>query len=225
GCSLSCSRGSLLAVQVIGLEPLDQSDFSAGVQFTKTDFIHESPYQEYPTAGLFQKVLRGKRVGDFVGNESFSLVGDSNNQFLSRLLEGKVYSLGRIVGVAVQHGVNHPFTDRHGDSAPRVFIEAGLRPDLIGHLLGLVHALQRGFQPVRNALWRGHQRIGSSRLVPLASKSWVTNLQDGAVCLFGETIVNVSVPCTGSKDAGRLLGRKETCAAVCLSRSLGLRCN
>ena len=43
-CLLSCSRGSLLAVQIIALDPLDQNDFSAGIQFTEPNLIHECPH-------------------------------------------------------------------------------------------------------------------------------------------------------------------------------------
>ena len=58
---------------------------------------------------------------------------------------------------AVLHGIDHSFTDCHGDPTPNVFVEASLGSGLVSHFLSLVHAVQRGFHSVRNALWRGHQ--------------------------------------------------------------------
>ena len=55
------------------------------------------------------------------------------------------------------------FAHGHGNSAARVFVQARLRRDLIGHFFGLVHAFQRGLHPVRNALWRRHQGLVLSR--------------------------------------------------------------
>src|SRR5271166_2712944 len=169
-------------------QPLDQSDFSARFDFTEPNLVHECPHQEYSTARLLQKIFRGQRIGHFLGYETAALVADGHDHLAPILLEGQVHALLGSVGVAVQDGIDHRLANRHCYPAARVFIEAGLRGHLVGHLFGLVHAIQRGLHAIRNALWRGHQGLPISPeiyLIPVANNAIGKNEE---VCLFAASL-------------------------------------
>ena len=64
---------------------------------------------------------------EFVRIQSRALVGDTDNQRIGRRFERRCNVLARIVGVAVQHGIDGRLSNRHRNVRNRVFVEPGPR--------------------------------------------------------------------------------------------------
>src|ERR1039458_3467940 len=123
-----------------GCSMLDKSEFGARMQLAKVYLIHEGPYEEDAPAGAAQDVFRGERVGDVAGVEACSLVRDAHHQGVGIGLKRGGDQLGRVVGVAVQDGVDSGLTHGHGDVGDGVFVETGARREALSGVFDRVRS-------------------------------------------------------------------------------------
>ena len=102
--------------------------------------------------------------GMVVGVETRALVGDADNESVGIGLEGCGDVLFRVVGVAVEDGVDGRLADCHGNVGDGIFVESGAGGEVFGGSLYLVHAIERGTQRERDAACGGIGQMRPFRL-------------------------------------------------------------
>jgi hypothetical protein len=90
----------------------------------------------------------------------------------------------------MQNRIDHRLAHGHGTPLRVSSSIPACAACLVGHLLGLVHAVQRGFHAIRNALWRGHQFARFAEIVSAFSAASDRMGKNAAVCLFAAQVVN-----------------------------------
>ena len=119
----------------------DQGQLGSGLQLAKVYLIHEGPDEEYAAAGPAQEILRFTRVRQSSGVQAFALIGDLEHKRRSGVLKIDGNLLGRIVFVAMQHGVDGGFAHRHGDTKGLILIQASPSGKLLRGGFNLADAL------------------------------------------------------------------------------------
>ncbi len=127
---------------------LDESQLRTRMQLLEVYFIHEGANKKDAATGAAQKILGRERVGQCVGIQSLSLIGDANDEVLALDFKRNRDALAGIVGVAVEYGVDGGFAHGHADAEGFVLIYAGLAGDLFGGLFDFVDTVKRGCKRV-----------------------------------------------------------------------------
>src|ERR1035438_4030180 len=143
-----------------GCSMLDKSEFGARMQLAKVYLIHEGPDEEDAAAGAAQDVFRGERVGDVAGVEACSLGRDAHHPGVGIGLKRGGDLLGRVVGIAVEDGVDSGLAHGHGDVGDGVFVETGARREALSGVFDSVNTLQRGGKCQGNTACGGIRQSG-----------------------------------------------------------------
>ena len=126
-----CGRGQA-ASYASGLfgcrgEVLDEREFSAGLELTKVDLIHEGADEEDAAASAAKKIFGCERIGQVFPIDAFTLVGDRKDKGFAVVLKAGCDLLGRVVVVAMKDGIDGCFADGHRNAEALVFVDARLR--------------------------------------------------------------------------------------------------
>ncbi len=131
----------------VGRKALGHDDFraaSAGGHNVK--FVHESAHKKNPAAGSAQKIFFGERIGNVGEFEAGAFVGDVNDHFFGREIDGEMNFLVGLFFVAVMKGVDDAFADTHADAIALVFAKAGGFGESEAHFFGQVDTFDLGFE-------------------------------------------------------------------------------
>lgn len=125
----------------------DERKFGSGLQLSKMNLIHERTDEEDAPAGAAKEVFRRERIRQRIRIESVPLVRDGKDQVTAGVFEGDVDMPGRIVFVAVKHGIDGGLTHRHSDVKALVLVHASLSGQLVGGSFYLADTLDGRVEP------------------------------------------------------------------------------